>query len=361
MHLRYSPWVLAGVFLALLLLLTTYLNPHQIRNYPAFLDLHTLSLLTGLLLVTGGLERSGYFQRVSNRLLTHIRSERALALSLVLLSALLSTFLTNDAALFVVVPITAALGRCIKNDVKRLVVFEALAVNAGSSLTPIGNPQNIYIWHRWGISFVEFTLQMAPLTALLVSLLLLISFLSFPDKRIELRENVEGVVDKKLLHASAGMLLLLVILSELFTPLLPLLFILPIYALLRRDVIKKADWYLIALFALIFLTFSSLSHLPGVEGAIRGWVESKAGLYLTSILLSQAISNVPATVLLAHHSSSYRILAYGVNVGGAGFITASLANLIALRLYGSKGVPLEFLKWSIPYLLISALTVGILL
>ena len=67
---------------------------------------------------------------------------------MVLAAALLSTFLTNDVALFIVVPLTITLKRLCEIPVNRLIIFEALAVNAGSLLTPIGNPQNILIWGR---------------------------------------------------------------------------------------------------------------------------------------------------------------------------------------------------------------------
>ncbi|MFP1451784.1 SLC13 family permease [Escherichia coli] len=73
-------------------------------------------------------------------------TERRLAMFMVLAAALLSTFLTNDVALFIVVPLTITLKRLCEIPVNRLIIFEALAVNAGSLLTPIGNPQNILIW-----------------------------------------------------------------------------------------------------------------------------------------------------------------------------------------------------------------------
>jgi di/tricarboxylate transporter len=106
--------------------------------------------------------------------LRRFATERRLAMFMVLAAALLSTFLTNDVALFIVVPLTITLKRLCEIPVNRLIIFEALAVNAGSLLTPIGNPQNILIWGRSGLSFAGFIAQMAPLAgAMMLTLLLL--------------------------------------------------------------------------------------------------------------------------------------------------------------------------------------------
>lgn len=99
-------------------------------------------------------------------------TERKLALFMVFSAALLSTFLTNDVALFIVVPLTLTLRKLCEIPVTRLIIFEALAVNAGSLLTPIGNPQNILLWGRSGLSFTAFTGQMAPLALAIVATLL---------------------------------------------------------------------------------------------------------------------------------------------------------------------------------------------
>ncbi len=102
---------------------------------------------------------------------------------MVLAAALLSTFLTNDVALFIVVPLTITLKRLCEIPVNRLIIFEALAVNAGSLLTPIGNPQNIlFIWGRSGLSFAGFIAQMAPLAGAMMLTLLLLCWCCFPGR-----------------------------------------------------------------------------------------------------------------------------------------------------------------------------------
>ena len=134
-------------------------------SWPAAIDWHTIVTLSGLMLLTKGIELSGYFDVLGRKMARRFVTERQLAIFMVLAAALLSTFLTNDVALFIVVPLTLTLKKWCAIPVNRLIIFEALAVNAGSLLTPIGNPQNILLWGRSGLSFFGFIGQMLPLAA----------------------------------------------------------------------------------------------------------------------------------------------------------------------------------------------------
>ena len=140
-------------FLHLLILLgviLTVFQPEKITQFPQFVDWNTIVTLLGLLMLTKGVEVSGYFDFVGRKMINAIDNERWLALFLVMAAAVLSTFMTNDVALFIVIPLTITLKKLTSLPVTRLIIFEALAVNAGSLLTPIGNPQNILLWNKSG-------------------------------------------------------------------------------------------------------------------------------------------------------------------------------------------------------------------
>ena len=169
-----------------------WLQPQPLSDMAERVHWSTLAVLTGLMLLSRSLELSGYLTLWGRQLLAHLSEERRLAVSLVLFSGLLSAVVTNDVALFIVVPLTLGLARMTTLPIARLIVFEALAVNAGSSLSPIGNPQNLYLWQLSGLRFGEFLWVMLPLSIGLMLLLLLLVPLAFPKAPIHLKSASLG-------------------------------------------------------------------------------------------------------------------------------------------------------------------------
>ncbi len=218
-------FILVLLVLFVALLVTGHLRPSEM---PSLIDGATMVSLTGLLITATGIRDSGYFSLVSMKLLRKIRDERALAIFLCSFSALLAAFLTNDVALFIVVPLTLSAQGFLRNDLSKLVVFEAISVNVGSALTPIGNPQNIYLWHRWGISFAAFSWNMLPLFLAMFVTLLIYIYVVFParDLRPGQREKPEEVAagyNQALFFSSAALFVSFVVsveagLSHFFLP-----------------------------------------------------------------------------------------------------------------------------------------------
>ena len=135
-------------------------------SYAALVDWQTVGALAGLLAITQGVEKSGMLQATAQRLLgAHAPTCAAWRCCSPPRPPLLSALVTNDVSLFLLVPLTRVLATQAHLPLARLVVLQALAVNAGSALTPIGNPQNLYLWHRSGESFVGFMWMMAPTVA----------------------------------------------------------------------------------------------------------------------------------------------------------------------------------------------------
>ncbi|MGY2997976.1 Na+/H+ antiporter NhaD/arsenite permease-like protein [Ewingella americana] len=188
--------------LLLLGLVLTLFQPEKIHQFAQFVDWSTIVTLIGLLMLTKGVEVSGYFDFVGRKMMNSINNERYLALFLVCAAALLSTFMTNDVALFIVIPLTITLKKLSTLPVTRLIIFEALAVNAGSLLTPIGNPQNILLWNKSGMTFMGFIAQMSPLALVSFVALLIVTWVSFPATKLKRLENNQGYpYQKKLLFS----------------------------------------------------------------------------------------------------------------------------------------------------------------
>ena len=362
---RWGGFLRQNLFL-IFLILTAFLlflaAPRPLRELPGYVDWNTIYTLAGLLLITNAVRESGFFHVTARRLACHIRNERYLALFLVFLAALLSAFFTNDISLFILVPLTLGLQELLQRNYTRIIIFEALAVNAGSALTPIGNPQNIFLWHQWGISFPLFVREMAPVVGVMMLWLLLFTFFVFPPEKIRLEERRPASTDKTLFWIS--LLLLAGFIVSIETDVGPwfLLVLFPVYALIAPRSLLCADWGLLLLFIFMFVDIALLCHLPAVHGLITTLhPEESRHLFLAGTLGSQLISNVPATLLFSHYTTEYRTLAWAVNTGGNGLLIASFANIIALRFVRDRKKYLLFHLYSIPFFLVTVLTVWILL
>ncbi|OQX52036.1 MAG: hypothetical protein B5M53_09600 [Candidatus Cloacimonas sp. 4484_209] len=339
-----------------LLVILAISYPYKITNYPSFVDWRTIIALTGLLVITTGLKESKYFYAFSRKVLKRLKSERSLSIFLILLSVLLSTFLTNDVTLFAVIPLTVSIQNLVKNDISKLVIFEVIGVNVGSALTPIGNPQNLFLWHKWGVSFMAFIIKMFPLVAILLTTLLICVWIVFPNKKIKFSEEVNGdKTQKKVLFIFSIVMLIVYIISlEVNRAYLILLPVFIFYFLFYRRVLLKTDWLLLLLFIVIFIDFHVISTIPVIsEGVNTLNLHSGDKVFLFSTISSQLISNVPASVFVSKFSHNWSAITYGVNVGGNGLAISSLANIIALRMIGSKKIWLTFHKYSIVYFLIT--------
>ncbi len=333
--------------------------------YPTLVDWPTMAALTGLLVLTKGVEVSGGLQRLGGWLTGRLATERRAALCLVLAAAALSTLLTNDVALFVVVPLTLGIARLTglaQATLLRLVVFEALAVNAGSALTPMGNPQNLFLWQLSHTSFAGFIRHMAPLVAVLMVLLLLLTAASFKGRALRgVPQPSELAMDPPLLWLSLALYVPFLVLTDLRQAGWAVAAVVLAMAVLRPRVLVQTDWALLLVFVLMFVDLRLLAGLAPVRGlmASHDLVQPQT-LFLLGIAASQLISNVPAVIALAEYTQDWPTLAYAVNVGGFGLVVGSLANLIALRMVADRRAWWVFHLYSVPFLLVSGLVVYLL-
>nr|WP_246641603.1 SLC13 family permease [Paraburkholderia edwinii] len=340
--------------LALALILLQIFHPRAWMSLPSLVDWQTVSTLTGLLILTKAVERSGFLMWSAHRVVHHIHTERALACLLIGLAAALSTLLTNDVALFVVVPLALSLHKLTPLPLRRLVIFVALAVNAGSILTPLGNPQNLFLWQTSGVSFGRFVWALAPLCALLMAMLYVMTAVSFRGVPLDLSKDVEPhPVDRPLVSVAALLFVAFVVLADAHRPGIGLAGVALGFLIWRPSIVLKIDWLLLMIFVLMFIVLRSVAALPFVHQSVSAWhLATPLRTYVAGAVLSQGISNVPAAIMLAEFSKDWRALAFGVSVGGFGFAIGSLANLIAMRLSNERGMWTQFHLFSVPFWLV---------
>jgi Na+/H+ antiporter NhaD/arsenite permease-like protein len=337
-------------------------RPRAPQDYLGLVDWQTVGALAGLLAITQGVERSGVLQTAGQRLLGRMTTLRGLALLLTVAAALLSALVTNDVSLFLLVPLTRVLATQAHLPLARLVVLQALAVNAGSALTPIGNPQNLYLWHRSGESFIGFMGMMAPTVAIMMGWLLVAVWLLVPPTPIAPKPvPPSAAVQPRLLALSGTLFVAFVIALDRHWLLAGLALVFGAFLLVAPRVLKGVDWALLAIIALMFIDLRQLAELPAMAALLQHWPIAEGWrAYLAAIVASQVISNVPATILLDGTVRDLPALAAGVSVGGFGCVLGSLANLIALRLARLPNGLREFHRISVPFLLVCAASAALL-
>lgn len=316
---------------------------------------HTIGILAGLMVLSRGLEDSGALARAGRWLLTRMATERRLAAALVVFSAVLSAIITNDVALFIVVPLTLSLGLVAQLPLGRLIIFEALAVNAGSAISPVGNPQNLYLWQISGESLVGFVQAMAPVTLWMTFLLLAMTWIGFRSRPINLQAGAAPTraVERPLLILSLACYPAFLILAELGHTPAGVVAVLAVFLLRHRAVLRGVDWVILLVFILMFINLGLIAQLPLMARTAESLMALPGELITGAAMLSQLISNVPATIFLAEFTDDWKRLAWGANVGGFGLAIGSMANLIALRLGRQRGLWMAFHGWSFPMLVLS--------
>ncbi len=330
-------------------------------GYLNYMDWRTLALLYCLMTVVAGLRQAGLFAHLAHRLCEKAASLRAMCLLLVLLCFFSSMLITNDVALLTFVPFAVVvLGMAHhRRELIHVVVLQTVAANLGSMLTPVGNPQNLYLYSYYDMSLGAFLRVAFPVWAL--SLLLISAACLFFDKApvtVFLGEE-PGCDRKKLrLYLALFVLCLLVVLRVLSWPLM-LGGIIAALLVFDRKMLLKADFMLLLTFVAFFIFAGNLARIETVSALLRKLLDGRE--YLISLLSSQVISNVPAALLLSGFTQESRALLLGVNVGGLGTPIASLASLISLKLYAhsehahSRRYLLEFTAVNVLLLLLLSL------
>lgn len=309
-------------------------------RYASYVDFRTLAILFCLMGVMAGLQKTGVFQRVAQILLSKVKNARQLALILVLLCFFSSMLATNDVALMTFVPFAFVVLDMVGPQAKKrllvpIVVLQTVAANLGSMLTPVGNPQNLYLYGKAGLSLTAFLRLTLPYT--LVSLLAVVvwTFLALPGRR----ETVELSFSER--ETLAGQALPLAAYGVLFAfNLLAVARAVPYglalgvtaagFLLLDRSVFRRVDYSLLLTFVGFFIFIGNLGRLPAFSHLLQRIVSGNE--ILAGAAVSQVVSNVPAALLLSGFTENLPALIIGVNLGGLGTLIASMASLISYKL-----------------------------
>ena len=305
------------------------------KNYFGYIDWNTLMLLFCLMAAMAGFQRLGIFQKIGNFLLGAVKNTRSLLLILCFLPFFFSMLITNDVALITFVPFGMIVLQMCKKErfVIPLVVLQTIAVNMGSSLTPIGNPQNLYLYSQSGAAVGDFLLWMLPYT-LVTGICIGLAVLFQKKEKVEYRHQKSNAVwgkKRKFYFVSYVVMFLccLASVSKILPPMALFFLVLVFLLVADRKILCCIDYALLGTFVAFFIFIGNLGRVPAFRDFFAGILTGHETL--AGVVSSQVISNVPAALLLSGFTDKWESLVIGTNLGGLGTLIASMASLISYK------------------------------
>lgn len=303
-------------------------------SYIEYIDFKSLGILWGLMVIMAGFQGIGVFAKVGQKLLKMANNSHQLMLVLVFLCFFSSMFITNDVALITFVPFAIfILEKCDREDLFiPVITFQTLAANLGSMMTPIGNPQNLYLYGLSGMGIGDFVLLMLPYTGITFALLLASSFL-IKDRKAPLADNIrikrKKIPRRKFYTYAILFLLALLVVARILPFYILVLSVLVCVLIMKKRILLSVDYALLFTFVGFFIFTGNLSEMPAINNWLTALVEGRE--VISGVISSQLISNVPAALLLSQFTEDFGSLIIGVNLGGLGTLIASMASLISFK------------------------------
>ncbi len=330
------------------------------------IDFRVISILLSLMLVIAGFQNLGVFSFCAKKLCSKIKNLRTLSLTLILLCFFSSMLITNDVALITFVPFAILILKQTDNlkFSAFIIVMQTIGANLGSILTPLGNPQNLFLYSKMQITLFDFIKILFPYCALSFILILIFN-LFIPKKQIEQNfenTNSQNSISKKniksiILFSALFILCLLTVLNIIQFYFVILIVFLSVF-IFNKKLLLDADYILLLTFVCFFIFTNNISNIEVIKNFLVNLIFQKE--FFVSLLTSQIISNVPAALLLQPFSKNLTELLLGVNIGGLGTLIASLASLISFKIY-SKEKNLIIKTFFITFTLLNLIFLAILI
>lgn len=303
------------------------------------IDWHTLGILFMMLTVLEGFKQENLFRPLL-KLGSGLTTMVTLSLFLVFGVFFTSMFVTNDVSLIIFVPLTILLFRSVKREecILPIISMENIAAIRGSLLMPFGSPQNLFLFNKSGVSAARFILHMSPLcisSAVLLIIFILVFYRREKGKKIEFELDLkpwdnEGRAKRITYIALFCMILFVIVSRTSLWPAAVLIVLISVLAVNRR-LLRSVDYVLLVTFFCFFVFSSSITANPAIGSFLQRTVTGHE--YISVILVSQVISNVPASIVLYPFTENFAGLIYGADTAGLCSLIGSLASVINYRIY----------------------------
>ncbi len=330
------------VISAVLALLSFAFTDDPIGSFGS-VDVRTLCILFCFMATVAVMTGCGAFDRLGSFLVSRSNGTRALCLTLVLIPYVCSMLITNDVALITFVPLAIGvlegIGR--RDLMVPIIVLQTAAANLGSVLTPFGNPQNLFLFSRYGLSISDFIRVLLPMVIVGTVILIVMTVIVSKGKG-ETVISEKGELSHRPILSMAFILFVLCIATVMRAIPFEITLVIVIISILATipKALMKVDYGLLLTFVFLFLFTGNIASNPVIADLLGGLMEWDP--ITVSALASQFISNVPAAVLLSGFTDDWAGLLAGVDIGGFGTPIASMASLISIGLYmGTEGADMK--------------------
>lgn len=309
---------------------------HPSKAYIDYIDFKVLALLFSLMLVVAGLKQMGVFTVIIKKLVEKVRTTRVIELILVFMPFFAGMVITNDVALITFVPFAIELLQMIgrSRDIIYIVVLQTIAANLGSMATPIGNPQNIFLFTTFDMNMGEFLGTVMPYVILsMVILAVCVCLIKSENITMSVDEGMKADIKGIKLSLLAVVFVVCIACVARVVDYRIMLAVAAVgIAIVDIRLFLKADYILLITFVAFFIMIGNIRSIPEISVGLSELVQGRE--IAAGVISSQFISNVPAAVLLSGFTDNGQALLAGVNIGGLGTIIASMASLISFRIYG---------------------------
>lgn len=329
------------------------------KKYTGYVDADVLILLFCLMGAVQGFARAGLFDKISH-ILADSGNARRLAFLLMNVCFFSSMLITNDVALITFVPLTVLVyengGK--SRDFILTVVIQTVAANLGSMLTPVGNPQNLYIYSYYDLTLQSFFKILLPVGVLSYVALCLLCFAVSGENFAEISKSDMALDKRKIVAFALIFAVCLLTVAKIIPHKVCLAVCIVGFLAADKGVFGKIDYALLLTFVCFFVFVGNLARIETVRDFISNAMKNRE--LFTSAMLSQVISNVPCAVMLSGFTDNYTALLKGVNIGGLGTPIASLASLISFKIY-SKSKNANILRYLLIFSIVNFSLLAILL
>lgn len=301
------------------------------------INFHTLYSILAMLTIIQIFSYLHVLDVLAYKLTTSAKNTKRLTTIFTFLAIIAAMFLTNDITVLTLIPLYLTIAKKCNLPEILPVTLIGMGANIGSAFTPWGNPHNIFIVNRYSVSPTKFFSWSLPL--LLVSLIIILIMLIFvkntsipyvplEDIRISIRPTI--------LTVAASFFFFLGVFN-IVPAYVPAIIAIGLALFIDPSILLHIDYALLLTFTCFFIFISNLQQIPSIVSLVSSTMYSEHSVFLTSIISSQLISNVPSTILISKFTNYAEALFLGSNIGGFGSIIASMSNMLVFKSFSKNG------------------------